>query len=91
MILTERNTGECRIYAGAMEGTHGDGFIAAVVVCLLPAAGRPAREIHRDESLACGHRWRTHESAVAYALLKGQEAADRVRGANRSLSLQQAA
>lgn len=86
MILTERDDGAYRIYAGAMEGTRGDGFIAAAVVVYTPCApSRSAREAFRNEALACGHRWQTPESALAYALAKGQEAADRARDIDRKL------
>ena len=91
MILTERNTGEYRIYAGAMEGIHDDGFIAAVVVCVHRPASCPPREVFRDEALACGHRWRTSESALAFALGKGQEAVAQARDVDRDVFLQKAA
>lgn len=91
MILTERGTGEDRIYAGAMEGIHGDGFIAAVVVCGQRPTGCSSRGAFRDGALACGHRWRASESALAFALGNGQEAADRAQGVERDLFLQKVA
>jgi len=79
MILTERSDGEYRIYAGAMEATQGDGYIAAVVVNLTRTDDHAAREAFRDEALACGHRWVSCEAALAYAMGKGQQAVQRER------------
>lgn len=79
MKLIERDEGEYRIFAGAMEGSQGDGFIAAVVVSLRSGSGRPARDVFRDDALACGHRWSTLEMALAHAVIEGQEAIWRER------------
>ena len=73
MHLEERNIGDYRVYTGALEGHLGDGFIAAVVVYRVRGVTSP-KEILRDESLACGHRWPSPEAALAYAMSKGQEA-----------------
>ena len=75
MILTERDDGEYRIYAGAMEATQGDGYIAAVVV----TAGHASREAFRDDSLACGHRWVSSKAALSFAMDKGLEVVRRER------------
>jgi hypothetical protein len=72
MNLTERDEGEFKIYAGAMEGACGDGYIAAVVVSRVRGVSRP-REVFRDDSLACGHRWAKAEEAIGYALGKARE------------------
>ena len=79
MILTERDYGDYRIYAGAMEATQGDGYIAAVVVSLHRTAGHAALEAFRDDSLACGHRWVSSKAALSFALDKGLEVVQRER------------
>jgi len=73
MTLDERDEGDYRIYAGALEGTQGDGYIAAVVVSRIRNTDRAPREAFRDEALACGHRWARPEEALSYALCKGRE------------------
>jgi hypothetical protein len=73
MQLDERDEGEYRIYAGAMESAIGDGYIAAVVVTRVRGIERVPREAFRDDALACGHRWAHPEQAVSYALGKGRE------------------
>jgi hypothetical protein len=70
--LDERDEGDYRIYAGALEGKQGDGYIAAVVVNKVRGIETP-REAYRDELLACGHRWQTPEAALWYAMGKGRE------------------
>jgi hypothetical protein len=73
MTLDERDEGDYRIYAGALEGVHGDGYIAAVVVSRVRNTDRAPREAFRDEALACGHRWARPEEALSYAIGKGRE------------------
>jgi len=73
MQLDQRDEGEYRIYAGAMESRLGDGYIAAVVVSKVRGAG-PLREAFRDDALACGHRWASAKAAMSYAFGKGREA-----------------
>jgi hypothetical protein len=72
MQLDERDEGEYRIYAGAMESRQGDGYIAAVVVNKIRGVPRP-REAYRDDALACGHRWSSAQAALTYAFGKGRE------------------
>jgi hypothetical protein len=74
MHFDERNEGDFHIYAGALEGPRGDGYIAAVVVMrrTLGPATKP-RELYRDESLACGHRWASPGGALQYAMSKARE------------------
>jgi hypothetical protein len=69
----ERNVGDYRIYAGALEAPRGDGYIAAMIVQRVHGVPAP-REALRDESLACGHRWESPADALAYAITKAQEA-----------------
>lgn len=72
MHFDERKIGDYRVFAGALEGPQGDGYIAALIVqCEL---GGSPREILRDESLACGHRWPSADAALAYAMSKAQDA-----------------
>jgi hypothetical protein len=74
MHFEESTEGDFRIYAGALEAPRGDGYVAAVVVSRVVSragdlAGHGAtREAWRDESLACGHRWRCPDEALTYAL-----------------------
>ena len=74
MHFDERNVGDYRIFAGALEGPQGDGYIAAMIVQRVRGAPGVPREVLRDESLACGHRWASPNDALAYAINKAQEA-----------------
>lgn len=71
MHFDERKIGDYQVYAGALEGPQGDGYIAALVV--QHEQGGSRREILRDESLACGHRWPSADAALAYAMSKAHE------------------
>lgn len=71
MHFDERKIGEYRVYTGALEGPQGDGYIAALVVQREQSGSK--REILRDESLACGHRWPSPDAALAYAMSKAHE------------------
>jgi hypothetical protein len=81
MQFDECFEGEYRIFVGALEAPHGDGFIAAVVVSrVLGQRGsedrsgtRLAREVWRDDSLACGYRWPTPAAALHYAKNRARE------------------
>ncbi|MBL8323542.1 MAG: hypothetical protein JNJ89_01150 [Rubrivivax sp.] len=89
MQFDECFEGEYRIFVGALDAPRGDGYIAAVVVSrLLPCDGaapamaegnanapgsRRAREVWRDDSLACGYRWPTPEAALHYAKNRARE------------------
>jgi hypothetical protein len=68
MHFDERKIGDYFIYTGALEGPQGDGYIAALVV-----QDTERREILRDESMACGHRWPSADAALAYAMGKAHE------------------
>lgn len=74
MQFNEHDEGDYRIYAGALESSLGDGYIAAVVVSRVRGIDRIPREAYRDEALACGHRWERPDQAIAYAIGKGREA-----------------
>ena len=71
MHFDERKIGEYRVFTGALEGPQGDGYIAALIV--QRGQGGAAREILRDESLACGHRWPSPDAALAYAMTKAHD------------------
>lgn len=73
MHFDEREVGDYRIYAGALEGPLGDGYIAALIVQRVHGVPAP-REALRDESLACGHRWASPTDALAYAISKALDA-----------------
>ena len=73
MIFDERNEGDYRIYAGALEAPHGQGYIAAVVVRRVQGAGSTPREAYRDDSLACGYRWLSQADALNYALRRARD------------------
>ena len=73
MKFDERVDGDYRIYAGALDVMQGDAYIAAVVISRVHGANTPAREVFRDESLACGHRWMTADEALMFAVCKARE------------------
>lgn len=89
MQFNERVDGEYRIYVGALDAPRGDGYIAAVVVSRMLGAGSKAREVFRDESLACGHRWKSAEEALMFAMCKAREwiGTDRLRAPNPVLKV----
>jgi hypothetical protein len=68
MRFQEVVEGEWHIYAGALESPRGDGYTAAAVV----QRSGSTRELWRDDSLACGHRWPSAEEALRYALGKAR-------------------
>ena len=72
MRFQEITEGDYRIYAGALDAPRGSGYIAAVVVNRVRGP-QPPREVYRDESVACGHRWKSAEEALAYALNRARE------------------
>lgn len=76
MRFDEGHEGDYRIYVGALEAPRGDGFIAALVVRRvrnLQGRERSNGEAFRDDSLACGYRWRSAEEAIHYAMNRARE------------------
>ncbi len=73
MRFDECHEGDYRIYVGALEAPRGDGFIAALVVNRVRNVQGPRREAVRDDSLACGYRWRSPEEAIRYAMNRARE------------------
>lgn len=72
MLFQERTTGEYKIYAGAVESARG-GYVAAVVIQHACPDSRRTREVFRDESLACGHSFRTAQEALDYAMGRARD------------------
>lgn len=73
MHFDERCEGGYRIFVGALESRHGDGYTAAVIINRLQAQAGVPYEVFRDENLACGHRWATPDAALSFALNRGQQ------------------
>ena len=73
MRFDECHEGDYRIFVGALEAPRGDGYIAALVVNRVRGAAGPRREAFRDDSLACGYRWRSADEAIQYALNRARE------------------
>lgn len=74
MHFDERQVGDYRIFAGALEAPRGDGYIATMIVQRVRGVAGAPREVLRDEGLAGGHRWESAADALAYAIGKAQEA-----------------
>jgi hypothetical protein len=83
MQFTQWREGDYSIFVGALEAPRGVGYIAAVVVTRATEGPARGREAYRDDNLACGHRWRSAEEAMAYAM---QRARDLVRRRSPMLS-----
>ena len=73
MQFNECHEGDYRIFAGAVEAPRGDGYIAALVVRRVRGAELPKHDAYRDESLACGYRWRSADEAIHYAMNRARE------------------
>jgi hypothetical protein len=73
MKFEETCEGDYRIFVGALESPKGDGFIAALIVNRVRGPKDSLREAFRDDSLACGYRWRTADEAMHYALNRARE------------------
>ena len=73
MRFDETHEGDYRIFVGAVEAPKGDGYIAALVVNRVRGATPGQREAFRDDSLACGYRWRSADEAMHYALNRARE------------------
>ena len=73
MRFDEAHEGDYRIFVGALEAPRGDGYIAALVVSRVRGATIGQREAFRDDSLACGYRWRSADEAIHYAMNRARE------------------
>ncbi|MBO9686436.1 hypothetical protein [Roseateles chitosanitabidus] len=75
MHFAEIDTGDYRIYAGAIERPRQFGYVAAVVVVRMDQAlSVHKREAFRDENLAGGYGWATPAEALRFAINAGKEA-----------------
>ena len=77
MYQNERDEGDYRIYAGALEAPHDGGYVAAVVVTRCRGVEQPM-EAFRDTSMSGGHRWRDPEAALTYAVARPRNHPHRV-------------
>lgn len=68
MHFDERETGDFKIYTGALE-TQPLGYRAALVISRVRGVAMP-REVYRDESLAGGHAWPNARDALRGELLR---------------------
>jgi hypothetical protein len=73
MRFDETHEGDYRIFVGAVEAPRGDGYIAALVVSRVRGEVKGNREAFRDDSLACGYRWRSADEAIHYAMNRARE------------------
>lgn len=73
MQFNECHEGDYRIFVGAVEAPRGDGYIAALIVNRVRGAESGQREAFRDDSLACGYRWRSADEAIHYAMNRARE------------------
>ena len=73
MQFDEREVGDYRIFAGALEAPKG-GYIATMIVQRVNGVPGVPHEVLRDERLAGGHRWESAHDALAYAISKAQKA-----------------
>ncbi len=73
MNLQERNVGNFRIYAGALDAPQG-GYTAAVEVHLLRGVQIPPEIVFSSERLSCGHRFEASDAAIKHALHVGNQA-----------------
>ncbi|MBA4343513.1 MAG: hypothetical protein C0423_15350 [Methylibium sp.] len=72
MHFEEVDTGDYRIYAGAIERPRAFGYVAAVVVVRLRGT-TPRQETFRDECLAGGYGWPTPAEALRFAVNAGRD------------------
>lgn len=70
MHFDERDEGEYRIYAGAMETPSG--YTAAVAIRHLGSSASAA-PVYRDEAMAGGYAWFQARDALQYAIAVAQK------------------
>jgi hypothetical protein len=73
MRFDEGHEGDYRIFVGALDAPRGDGYIAALIVNRVKGTPDVHREAFRDDSLACGYRWRSADEAIQYAMNRARE------------------
>lgn len=81
MNLQERDVGNFRIYAGAIDGPRG-GYTAAVEVHQLRGPGQPPRRVFSSDRLSGGHRFAGPAEALRHAMGIGQQAIRLEQGAS---------
>lgn len=72
MHFQEIDTGDFRIYAGAIERNGLRCFQAAVVVVRLRACGR-GEEVFRDDAVGGSFLWGCPKEALRFALQRGRD------------------
>jgi hypothetical protein len=75
MHFDERNVGDYRIYAGALEAQGG--YTAAVVISRVRGLPHGPREAYRDTAMSGGHRWANPDDALNFAVAKAAEVIQR--------------
>ena len=73
MRFNECQEGDYRIFVGALEAPKGEGYIAALIVNRVRGEVGKHTEAFRDDSLACGYRWRSADEAMHYAMNRARE------------------
>ena len=73
MSFDECREGDYSIFVGALDAPRGQGYIAALVVSRVCGGTTAPREAYRDDSLACGYRWKSPDEAIAYAMNRARE------------------
>ncbi|MBA3590100.1 hypothetical protein [Methylibium sp.] len=73
MNLQERDIGDFRIYAGAIDGPRG-GYTAAVEVHEIRGPGQAPRRVFSSDRLSGGHRFTGPEEALKHAMGIGRQA-----------------
>jgi hypothetical protein len=69
MHFAEREQGDFRIYAGAIEARRTDGYHAAVIVHRVRGVDDPV-EAWRDDNVCGGYVWPTADEALSFAMRK---------------------
>ncbi|MDO9092533.1 MAG: hypothetical protein Q8R98_30110 [Rubrivivax sp.] len=73
MRFNECQEGDYRIFVGAVEAPKGEGYLAALIVNRVRGIQGRHNEAFRDDSLACGYRWRSPDEAMHYAMNRARE------------------
>ncbi|WP_295638866.1 hypothetical protein [uncultured Methylibium sp.] len=73
MDLMERDVGDFRIYAGALEAPMG-GYTAAVEVHRVRGVPNPPQVVFSSDRMSGGHRFEQSAAALRHALNMGHQA-----------------
>jgi hypothetical protein len=71
MHFDERNVGDYRVYAGALEAQGG--YLAAVVISRIRGLPDVPREAYRDTAMSGGHRFEKPDEALSFAVSRASE------------------